>query len=70
MSTVRIVHAIVRKALEDAYRRDDVALNVARKATVPSRRGDGDDPTGRPALRSWDSEQVRVRRRPREGHDP
>lgn len=59
VSTVRIVHAIVRKALEDGYRRDDVALNVATKATVPSRRSDGSELDSGPVLRAWDSEQVR-----------
>jgi integrase len=65
ITTVRTVHAIVRKALQDAYRRDEVALNVAAKATVPTRRGqEGDRLPGEsedgPALRSWNSEQVRA----------
>lgn len=65
VSTVRTIHAILRKSLQDAYRRDELALNVAAKATVPTHRADtGDGPStdkaGGPVMRSWDSEQVRA----------
>ena len=59
ITTVQTVHAVIRKALQDAYKRDEVALNVATKATPPTRRSHGAEDTDVPALQCWTAEQVR-----------
>ena len=59
ISTVQTIHSIVRKALQDAYKRDEVAVNVATKATPPTRRSHGAEEPHAPALQCWTAEQVR-----------
>lgn len=57
---MQTIHAVIRKALQDAYKRDDVPVNVATKATPPTRRSHGDGQAGAPELHYWTAEQVRA----------
>ena len=59
ITTVQTVHSVVRKALQDAYKRDEVAVNVATKATPPTRRSHGPQRPEVPVLQCWTADQVR-----------
>lgn len=59
--SVEYVHAILRKALGDAFKTDLVAVNVALKATPPRRRDTAQStsvPAGEPPP-AWNAQQVR-----------
>jgi integrase len=58
VSTVRRLHAVLHKALNDAARQDLVAYNVASKATLPKRDVHLDSPTVR-RFQAWNAQELR-----------
>ncbi|MDP8930709.1 MAG: site-specific integrase [Actinomycetota bacterium] len=67
VATVRRLHAVLHKALNDAAKQDLVAYNVASKATLPKRDIHLDEPNDK-RFKAWNADELRAFLALIEGH--